>query len=167
MPTWPSPRSEQLGAPNPPAIRFTRGTYFGAYVEHVCQQCAGKGAVIATARISRPAHYRDGALVMPLDFEPDEFSGMWFIQFGLAVEGIRAVQQWRVDRILRCALSAGSQVLGSGQVGRRPIGPRVLPPVGHLWRPSRPYRSNRGPKVHLILLGFLLEKNPQTTAEHY
>src|SRR5258708_34053557 len=30
MPTWPSPRSEQLGAPNPPAIRFTRGTYFGA-----------------------------------------------------------------------------------------------------------------------------------------
>src|SRR3984893_2419389 len=26
----PSPRSEQLGAPNPPAIRFTRGTYFGA-----------------------------------------------------------------------------------------------------------------------------------------
>src|SRR6202048_5163999 len=30
MPTWPSPRSEQLGAPNPPAIRFTRGKYFGA-----------------------------------------------------------------------------------------------------------------------------------------
>ena len=30
MPTWPSPRSEQLGAPNPPAIRFARGSYFGA-----------------------------------------------------------------------------------------------------------------------------------------
>src|SRR6476660_5047385 len=30
MPTWPSPRSEQLGTPNPPAIRFTRGTSFGA-----------------------------------------------------------------------------------------------------------------------------------------
>jgi hypothetical protein len=30
MPTWPSPRSEQLGAPTDPAIRFTRGTYFGA-----------------------------------------------------------------------------------------------------------------------------------------
>ena len=30
MPTWPSPRSEQLGTPDPPAIRFTRGTYFGA-----------------------------------------------------------------------------------------------------------------------------------------
>src|SRR5947207_15468044 len=26
----PSPRSEQLGAPNPPAIRFARGTHFGA-----------------------------------------------------------------------------------------------------------------------------------------
>src|SRR6516165_9475045 len=30
MPTSPSPRSEQLGTPNLPAIRFTRGTYFGA-----------------------------------------------------------------------------------------------------------------------------------------
>src|SRR6266567_3002385 len=30
MPTWPSPSSEQLGTPDPPAIRFTRGPYFGA-----------------------------------------------------------------------------------------------------------------------------------------
>ena len=30
MPTWPSPRSEQLGTPNSPAIGFSRGTYFGA-----------------------------------------------------------------------------------------------------------------------------------------
>src|SRR6266576_5133936 len=30
MPTSPSPRSEQLGTPDPPAIRFTRGTSFGA-----------------------------------------------------------------------------------------------------------------------------------------
>jgi hypothetical protein len=30
MSTWPSPRSEQLGTPDPPAIRFTRGTYFRA-----------------------------------------------------------------------------------------------------------------------------------------
>jgi hypothetical protein len=30
MPTWPSPRTEQLGTPKTPAIRFTRGTYFGA-----------------------------------------------------------------------------------------------------------------------------------------
>src|SRR5262249_16292370 len=30
MPRWPSPRSEQLSTPDPPAIRFTRGTYFGA-----------------------------------------------------------------------------------------------------------------------------------------
>src|SRR6516165_12785917 len=30
MPTWPSPRSERLGTPKIPAIRFTRGTYFGA-----------------------------------------------------------------------------------------------------------------------------------------
>src|SRR5262249_46107943 len=30
MPTWPSPRSERLGTPDSPAIRFARGTYFGA-----------------------------------------------------------------------------------------------------------------------------------------
>src|SRR5215467_1759881 len=30
MPTSPSPSSEQLGTPNPPAIRFARGTSFGA-----------------------------------------------------------------------------------------------------------------------------------------
>src|SRR5262249_37208456 len=30
MPTWPSPRSERLGTPKIPAIRFTRGTFFGA-----------------------------------------------------------------------------------------------------------------------------------------
>ena len=30
MPTSPSPRSERLGTPNPPAIRFTRDKSFGA-----------------------------------------------------------------------------------------------------------------------------------------
>jgi hypothetical protein len=30
MPTSPSPSSERLGTPNPPAIRFARGTSFGA-----------------------------------------------------------------------------------------------------------------------------------------
>src|SRR5215470_2559423 len=30
MPTWPSPRSERLGTPKILAIRFTRGSYFGA-----------------------------------------------------------------------------------------------------------------------------------------
>src|SRR5215467_2183872 len=30
MPTWPSPSSERLGTPKIPAIRFTRGTHFGA-----------------------------------------------------------------------------------------------------------------------------------------
>src|SRR6516165_2782527 len=30
MPTRPSPSSERLGTPNPPAIRFSRGEYFGA-----------------------------------------------------------------------------------------------------------------------------------------
>src|SRR6266536_2344125 len=38
MPTWPSPRSERLGTPDPPAIRFARGTYFGAsWFTHLLQ----------------------------------------------------------------------------------------------------------------------------------
>src|SRR6516165_5316559 len=42
MPTSPSPRSEQLGSPNPTAIRLTRGTYFGASRFHaLATSCKG------------------------------------------------------------------------------------------------------------------------------
>src|SRR6516162_684892 len=39
MPTSPSPRSERLGTPNPPAIRSTRVKYFGAsrFTHLACQ----------------------------------------------------------------------------------------------------------------------------------
>ena len=41
MPTWPSPRSERLGTPNIPAIRFTRGTPFGASLVRICYGLSG------------------------------------------------------------------------------------------------------------------------------
>src|ERR1700751_1661355 len=41
MPTWPSPRSERLGTPKFPAIRFTRGTYFGASRFTYATACQG------------------------------------------------------------------------------------------------------------------------------
>src|SRR3954469_3714991 len=41
MPTRPSPRSERLGTPNIPAIRFTRGTSFEASLVRVCYGRSG------------------------------------------------------------------------------------------------------------------------------
>src|SRR3954454_14783282 len=41
MPTRPSPRSERLGTPNTPAIRFTRGPPFGASLVRICYGLSG------------------------------------------------------------------------------------------------------------------------------
>src|SRR3954451_11176249 len=41
MPTRPSPRSERLGTPNIPAIRFTRGSSFEASLVRVCYGLSG------------------------------------------------------------------------------------------------------------------------------
>src|SRR4051794_22886600 len=41
MPTRPSPRSERLGTPNNPAIRFTRGSSFEASLVRVCYGLSG------------------------------------------------------------------------------------------------------------------------------
>src|SRR3954464_1175416 len=41
MPTRPSPRSERLGTPNTPAIRFTRGSLFEASLVRVCYSLSG------------------------------------------------------------------------------------------------------------------------------
>src|SRR4051794_12508764 len=41
MPTRPSPRSERLGTPNTPAIRFTRGSSFEASLVRHCYGLSG------------------------------------------------------------------------------------------------------------------------------
>src|SRR4051812_26886595 len=41
MPTRPSPRSERLGTPNTPAIRFTRGSLFEASLVRLCYGLSG------------------------------------------------------------------------------------------------------------------------------
>src|SRR4029077_13479960 len=56
MPTWPSPRSEQLGTPNPPAIRFTRGTYFGASrFTHLLRPAKLLAPLYGSDRYARPS----------------------------------------------------------------------------------------------------------------
>jgi hypothetical protein len=51
------------------------------YVDEICRKAASQGTLIEVEKIQ----YRDGAVVAPLDFELDEFSGVWFVQFAVAV----------------------------------------------------------------------------------
>src|SRR2546423_12110253 len=56
MPTSPSPRSEQLGTPNPPAIRFTRGTSFGASrFTHLLRPAKLLAPLYGSDRYARPS----------------------------------------------------------------------------------------------------------------
>src|SRR4051812_17561304 len=56
MPTWPSPSSEQLGTPNPPAIRFTRGTSFGASrFTHLLRPAKLLAPLYGSDRYARPS----------------------------------------------------------------------------------------------------------------
>src|SRR6266403_6100654 len=56
MPTSPSPRSEQLGTPNPPAIRFTRGTSFGASrFTHLLRPAKLLAPLYGSDRYTRPS----------------------------------------------------------------------------------------------------------------
>lgn len=64
-------------------------TEMKVYVDDVCMACAAKGATVVTGA------GRDGAVVTPLSFEVDEFSGVWFVEFGLATEGRFSV--YRLD----------------------------------------------------------------------
>src|SRR6516165_7822218 len=56
MPTWPSPRSEQLGTPNPPAIRSTRVKYFGASrFTHLLRPAKLLAPLYGSDRYARPS----------------------------------------------------------------------------------------------------------------
>src|ERR1700680_2187255 len=55
MTTWPSPRSERLGTPNPPAIRFARGSYFGASrFTHLLRPASLLAPLYGSDRYARP-----------------------------------------------------------------------------------------------------------------
>ena len=46
------------------------------YVKEICEKTARTGFAVLVDRINLPSGYRDGAVVAPLDFEPDEFCGI-------------------------------------------------------------------------------------------
>src|ERR1700756_4160710 len=75
MPTWPSPSSEQLGTPNPPAIRFTRGTSFGASrFTHLLRPARLLALLYGSDRCARPPRAFTSRL--PTDRAPSPLLGM-------------------------------------------------------------------------------------------
>src|SRR6266536_1832704 len=82
MPTWPPPRSERLGTPDPPAIRFARGTYFGAsWFTHLLQPVGLLAPLYGSDRNAQPP----GAFTSRLstDRSPSPLLGMTTTATGL------------------------------------------------------------------------------------
>src|SRR3974390_3558513 len=95
MPTSPSPRSERLGTPNVPAIRFTRGTSFGASrFTHLLQPAKLLAPLHGSDRYARPS----GAFTsrLPTDRLPSPLLDMTKKATGLLC--------WRGSHPLECQL---------------------------------------------------------------
>jgi hypothetical protein len=63
-----------------------------SYVDEVFKRTVTNGLVIEIGKIPLSRGYRDGAVVAPLDFEIDEFSGVWFVKFGVALARKRSLR---------------------------------------------------------------------------
>src|SRR3954471_15077189 len=82
MPTSPSPSSEQLGTPNPPAIRFTRGTSFGASrFTHLLRPVRLLALLYGSDRYARPPRAFTSRL--PTDRSPSPLLGITTAATGL------------------------------------------------------------------------------------
>src|SRR3974377_1813916 len=97
MPTSPSPSSEQLGTPNPPAIRSTRVKYFGApRFTHLLRPAKLLAPLYGSDRYARPP----GAFTsrLPTDRLPSPLLGMTTTTTGLLF--------WRGFYPLECQLAS-------------------------------------------------------------
>jgi hypothetical protein len=65
------------------------------YVAEICEMTATNGLMIDLGRISLSRGYQDGVVVAPVDYELDDFSGVWFVQLGVALNRRFAV--FRLD----------------------------------------------------------------------
>ena len=105
MPTWPSPRSEQLGAPNSPAIRFARGSYFGASrFAHLLRPAQLLAPLYGSDRYARPPRAFTSRL--PTDQLPSPLLDMTTTATGLLC--------WRDFHPLEWQLASLHQIRTSG-----------------------------------------------------
>jgi len=82
MSTWPSPSSEQLGTPDPPAIRFTRGPSFGAsWFTHLLRPVRLLALLYGSDRYARPPRAFTSRL--PTDRSPSPLLGITTTATGL------------------------------------------------------------------------------------
>src|SRR3977135_3995665 len=120
MPTWPSPRSEQLGAPNPPAIRFTRGTYFGASrFTHLLRPTKLLALLYGSDRYARPSRAFTSRL--PTDRLPSPLLDMTTTATGLLCWRDFHPLEWQLaslHQIPACAANAPGSSLGAHAGGK-------------------------------------------------
>ena len=82
MSTWPSPSSEQLGTPDLPAIRFTRGPSFGAFwFTHLLRPVRLLALLYGSDRYARPPRAFTSRL--PTDRSPSPLLGITTTATGL------------------------------------------------------------------------------------
>src|SRR5512136_1143905 len=105
MPTSPSPRSEQLGTPKPPAIRSTRVKYFGGFrFTHLLRPAKLLAPLYGSDRYARPP----GAFTsrLPTDRLPSPLLDMTTTATGLLC--------WRDFHPLECQLASLHQIRTCG-----------------------------------------------------
>src|ERR1700730_10074672 len=111
----PSPRSEQLGAPNPPAIRFTRGTYFGASrFTHLLRPTKLLALLYGSDRYARPSRAFTSRL--PTDRLPSPLLDMTTTATGLLCWRDFHPLEWQLaslHQIRTCGFPAYGSHLGS------------------------------------------------------
>src|SRR6516165_10204392 len=114
MPTSPSPRSEQLGTPNPPAIRFTRGTSFGASrFTHLLQPANLLAPLYGSDRYARPSRAFTSRL--PTDRLPSPLLDMTTTATGLLCWRDSHPLEWQLaslHQIRTCSFPAYGSHLG-------------------------------------------------------
>src|SRR5215831_15798656 len=114
MSTWPSPSSEQLGTPDPPAIRFTRGTYFGASrFTHLLRPAKLLAPLYGSDRYARPS----GAFTsrLPTDRLPSPLLDMTTTATGLLCWRDFHPPEWQLaslHQIRTCSFPAYGSRLG-------------------------------------------------------
>ena len=114
MPTWPSPRSERLGTPNLPAIRFTRGTSFGASrFTHLLRPAKLLAPLYGSDRYTRPP----GAFTsrLPMDRLPSPLLDMTTTATGLLCWRDFHPLEWQLaslHQIRTCGFPAYGSCLG-------------------------------------------------------
>src|SRR6266536_2835543 len=114
MPTWPPPRSERLGTPDPPAIRFARGTYFGAsWFTHLLQPVRLLAPLYGSDRNAQPP----GAFTSRLstDRSPSPLLGMTTTATGLLCWRDLHPLEWQLaslHQIRTCSFPAYGSHLG-------------------------------------------------------